>query len=206
MKSSRLRSSSRTIFAGSAALLCLFVTWPSPACAQRLPSTVLPEHYTLTLAPDLKGATFSGIETIDVSLSEPTDHVTLNSAQIEFQSVTITSSGKQQTATVSSDTDKEQTTFTVPNQLSAGKAKIAIRYTGILNGQLRGFYLSKTAKRNYAVTQFESTDARRAFPSFDEPAFKATFDVSLIIDRGDTAISNGPILRTHPGLPRANTR
>ena len=199
MKSSRLRSSSRTIFAGSAALLCLFVASASPACAQRLPSTALPEHYTLTLAPDLKAATFSGIETIDVSLSEPTDHVTLNSAQIEFQSVTITSSGKQQTATVSSDTDKEQATFTVPHQLSAGKAEIAIRYTGILNGQLRGFYLSKTAKRNYAVTQFESTDARRAFPCFDEPAFKATFDVSLIIDRGDTAISNGPILSDTPG-------
>jgi len=58
---------------------------------------------------------------------------------------------------------------------------------------LRGFYLAKTRTRNYAVTQFESTDARRAFPSFDEPALKAKFDITLIIDRGDTAISNGYI-------------
>jgi aminopeptidase N len=199
MKSFTLPFSSRAIFAPAAALLGLFVATLSPACAQRLPSTVLPEHYTLSLAPDLKAATFSGIETIDVVLSEPTDHVTLNSAQIEFQSVTITSAGKQQTATVSSDSGKEQTTFTVPSPLGTGKAKIAIHYTGILNGQLRGFYLSKTAKRNYAVTQFESTDARRAFPSFDEPAFKATYDVSLIIDSGDTAISNGPIISDTPG-------
>jgi hypothetical protein len=48
-------------------------------------------------------------------------------------------------------------------------------HTGILNGKLRGFYLSKANGRNYAVTQFDSTDARRALPSYDEPAFKATF-------------------------------
>ena len=74
-----------------------------------------------------------------------------------------------------------------------------IEYTGILNNELRGFYLSKTAKRNYAVTQFEATDARRAFPSFDEPAFKATFDITLVIDKDDTAISNTNIVSDTPG-------
>ena len=179
-------------------MLCLF-TAAGFAGAQRLPKTVLPEHYTLTLTPDLKAATFSGVETVDVTLSQAQSSITLNSAEITFESVTITADGKQQTATVSSDKDKEQTTFTVPNELPAGKATIAIAYTGILNGQLRGFYLSKTAKRNYAVTQFESTDARRAYPSFDEPAFKATYDVTLIVDAGDTAISNGPIISDTPG-------
>ena len=95
--------------------------------------------------------------------------------------------------------DKEQATFTFPEKLPAGKATLSIAYTGILNDELRGFYLSKTARRNYAVTQFESTDARRAFPCFDEPAFKATYDVSLVIDSGDTAISNGPIASDTPG-------
>ena len=56
--------------------------------------------------------------------------------------------------------------------------KLKIAYTGILNNELRGFYLSKAERRRYAVTQFEPTDARRAFPSFDEPAYKATFEVS----------------------------
>ena len=83
--------------------------------------------------------------------------------------------------------------------MPAGKATLSISYTGILNNELRGFYLSKTALRRYAVTQFEPTDARRAFPSFDEPAFKATYDVSLVADTADTAISNGPIVSDTPG-------
>ncbi len=184
-----------TIFAAAAAFTLLI----SHARAERLPKTVVPDHYTLNLTPDLKAATFSATETIDVTLAEPAGHITLNSAEIEFQSVTITAGGRQQTATVTSDKEKEQTTFTVPSQIPAGKATIAIVYTGILNDKLRGFYLSKTAKRNYAVTQFESTDARRAFPSFDEPAFKATYDISLVIDSGDTGISNGPIVSDTPG-------
>jgi aminopeptidase N/puromycin-sensitive aminopeptidase len=188
----------RAIFALAAAVLCLFSAAPN-ASAERLSTTVRPEHYALTLTPDLKAATFSGVETIDVTLAEPSATITLDSAEIAYQSVTVKAGGKEQTGTVALDADKEQATFTFPSAVPAGKATLSIAYTGILNGQLRGFYLSKTAKRNYAVTQFESTDARRAFPSFDEPAFKATFDVSLVIDAGDTGISNGPIISDTPG-------
>ena len=163
------------------------------ANAQHLPQTVRPEHYTLALTPDLKAATFSGVESIDVTLAQPTDRITLNAIEIAFQSVSATANGKQQTAAVSLDKDKQQATFTFHEKLPAGKAPLSIAYTGILNNELRGFYLSKTERRNYAVTQFESTDARRAFPSFDEPAFKATYDVSLVVDSADTAISNTPI-------------
>ncbi len=158
--------------------------------AQRLPQTVQPEHYSLALTPDLKAATFTGDETIDVTLTEPSKTITLNAAEITFKSVTATAAGETEAAAVSLDADKQQATFTFPQVLPAGKAHLTIAYSGILNNELRGFYLSKTAKRNYAVTQFESTDARRAFPSFDEPAFKATFNVALTVDKGDTVISN----------------
>ncbi len=76
-----------------------------------------------------------------------------------------------------------------------------VAFTGVLNDKLRGFYLSKTKARNYAVTQFESTDARRAFPCFDEPALKATFDVSLTVDAGDMAISNTNMISDAPAGP-----
>jgi aminopeptidase N len=181
------------------ATAALLISLAPAAHAQRLPKTVIPSHYGLTLAPDLKTATFTGIETIDVDLKEPSKTITLNSAEIEFKSVTVKAAGKEQTATVSTDNEKEQTTFTFPETIPAGPATLTVNYTGILNDKLRGFYLSKTDKRNYAVTQFESTDARRAFPSFDEPAFKATFDITLVIDKADTAISNAPIVSDTPG-------
>jgi aminopeptidase N len=179
------------------AALCLLLS--SPAVAQRLPTNVTPTHYTLTLTPDLRTATFTGVEKIDVNLKEPANSITLNAAELKFQSVILFPDGRRQTGSVSLDPQKEQATFTFPNTIPAGSATLEIHYTGILNNELRGFYLSKTAKRNYAVTQFEPTDARRAFPCFDEPAFKARFDISLIVDSGDTAISNGQIVSDTPG-------
>jgi aminopeptidase N len=185
------------IFAAALGLCCLA---SSPAAlAQRLPTTVTPTHYKLSLTPDLKAATFAGVEQIDVNIKQPTNAITLNSAEIAFKSVTIDQGGTKQTATVSLDADKQQATFTFPNALAAGPAILYINYTGILNNELRGFYLSKTARRNYAVTQFEATDARRTFPSFDEPAFKAAFDISLTVDAGDTVISNTAIDTDTPG-------
>jgi len=169
------------------------------AHGQRLPETVRPEHYAIALAPDLKSATYTGKESIDVLLREPSATITLNAIEITFKSVKVTAGGKEQTATAALDSDKQQATLTVADKLPAGKATIAIEFTGMLNNELRGFYLSKTARRNYAVTQFEALDARRAFPCFDEPALKATFDVTLVVDSGDTAISNSPINSDTPG-------
>jgi aminopeptidase N/puromycin-sensitive aminopeptidase len=185
----------------TASLLCLIAAAANPANAQRLPQTVRPDHYSLAITPDLKAATFTGIETIDITLTEPTDRITLNAAEITFQNVIgfEGSYARVPPAKVAVDKDKQQATFTFPYTLTPGKATLYIQYSGILNNELRGFYLSKTEHRNYAVTQFEPTDARRAFPCFDEPAFKATYDVSLTIDSADTAISNTPIESDTPG-------
>ena len=166
--------------------------------AQRLPGGVQPEHYVLRLTPDLKTASFTGDEAIDVTLSQPSSSITLNAAEIDFKTVTATVAGKESPAQVALDKDKQQATFTFASPLPAGPVTLKIAYSGILNGQLRGFYLSKTERRNYAVTQFEPTDARRAFPSFDEPAMKATFDITLTVDKGDTAISNTNIVSDVP--------
>jgi aminopeptidase N len=171
----------------------------SPAGAQRLPGNVVPEHYTLWFAPDLEKETFRGRESIDVVLTERSPMITLHAAEITFSEVKITSGGRTQTARVTLDANRDMATFTVPEPIAEGRATIQIEYTGILNDKLRGFYVSKANGRKYAVTQMEATDARRAFPSFDEPAFKATFDISMTIDAGDTAISNGKQLSDTPG-------
>src|ERR1017187_5975072 len=222
--------------------------------AQRLSGGVRPEHYSLTITPDLAKATFAGQETIDVVLDKPATSITLNAAEIEFGAVKAESreqgtgnshpseprplaggpdreqratvgtkadssaplrndkqrlSGAQndaftgsvggQTATVTLDAAKEQATLTFARALPAGEVTLEIAFTGILNDKLRGFYLSRSKTRSYGGTQFEATDARRAFPCFDEPGLKATFEVSLIIDTGDTAISNTKMVRDSPG-------
>ncbi len=180
--------------------VCLALAFvPMLATAQRLPSGIIPQHYVLTFTPDLAKATFAGETTIDVQVQKATSAVTLNAAELEFQEATVTQGSQTQTAQTSLVPEKEQATFSVPQELQPGVASIHLKFTGILNDKLRGFYLARTKERNYATTQFESTDARRAFPSFDEPAFKATFDITLIVDKGDTAISNGSISSDMPG-------
>lgn len=176
-----------------------------PCFAQRLPGGVTPSHYELTVAPNLAAATFTGTETITVRVQKPTTAIVLNAAEITFDKVTITAAGRTQEAQVVEDAAKEQVTFTVATPIPAGTAAIDIAYRGILNDQLRGLYLSKANNRRYAVTQLEATDARRMFPSFDEPAFKATFSLSAIVDEGDHAISNGAVISDQPG-PSAGKR
>jgi aminopeptidase N len=177
----------------SAALTAILLT-ALPASAQRLPTIVTPDHYDLAFVVDLARERFEGTETIRVQVADATPRVVLNALDIEFREVTIGAGATAQKAVVTTDEKSQTATLTVPTPLAKGSAEIHIRYSGILNGQLRGFYISKTKNRKYAVTQFESTDARRAFPCFDEPAFKATFAVTLTIDRGDIAISNGKLL------------
>jgi aminopeptidase N len=180
-------------------LIVAFHAAAAPASAQRLPATVTPEHYTLWFAPDLEEESFRGKETIDVRVSQPTREITLHATEITFSDVTVTAGGRTQKARVTLNAGNETATFTVPDTIPAGTAKIDITYKGILNDKLRGFYISKANGRSYAVTQMEATDARRAFPSFDEPMHKATYDVTLMIDNGDTAISNGPQVSDTPG-------
>jgi aminopeptidase N/puromycin-sensitive aminopeptidase len=176
------------------ATLLAALTLPALAIAQRLPANAKPTHYTLAFTPDIAAATFAGTETIDITLAEPSKTITLNAIELQIQSVTANGTP----GTVSYDPTKEQATFTFPKTLPAGHVILADAFTGILNDKLRGFYLSKTAARNYAVTQFESTDARRAFPSFDEPALKATFTIALTVDSRDTVISNTNIVSDTP--------
>jgi len=175
------------------------LAFATPVLAQRLPGNVVPNHYDLALEPSLATATFAGAERISVRLERPAKAITLNAAEITFDSVAVVAGGTTQSAQVSLDPGREQATFTVPREIPAGEAQIQLKYKGILNDQLRGLYLSQANNRRYAVSQLEATDARRMFPSFDEPAMKATFTLAATIDQNDHAISNGAVVSDQPG-------
>ncbi|MGH7930389.1 MAG: M1 family metallopeptidase, partial [Candidatus Binatia bacterium] len=170
----------------------------------RLPTEVTPERYQIRLTPDLTTWTFAGEETVSVHVHEPLDKIVVNAAELEFGSVTVTgANGKALTADVVLDAENEQATFTLPETLAAGSYDVQMKFSGILNDKLHGFYRStyKDAQGNdkqLASTQFESTDARRAFPCWDEPAFKAVFQVTLVVDQALTAISNARVMREIP--------
>ena len=178
----------------------VFLSFIAPAIAQRLPGTVVPESYRLRFTPDLPKETFAGEETIHLRVLKPTSQIVMNAAEIDFQQVTITSGESKQEAKVTLDKDKEQATFSVEKTLPAGPASIQVKYIGKLDHELRGFYIGKQDNgERYAATQFEATDARRAFPCFDEPADKATFKVTIVADKGLSVISNTRALSDLPG-------
>jgi puromycin-sensitive aminopeptidase len=164
----------------------------------RLPRTVVPSHYDLTLTPDLVDATFSGRVVVDVEMMEPVSEIVLNTAELILGAVALVDdAGQRLGASVSTDEEAERSTLTLDGVAEPGAWKLDIAFDGILNDDLRGFYRSEYTdsagnKKTIATTQFEATEARRAFPCWDEPDFKATFGVTLVIDDGLTAVSNGP--------------
>ncbi len=163
----------------------------------RLPRAVVPRRYELRLAPDLEAATFEGQVAIDVDVVTRTDAVELHAIDLEVSAATVTdASGERRSAAVDIDPGRERIVVRLPGALAEGEARLELAFTGELNDQLRGFYRSTTqgddgTERTIATTQFESTNARRAFPCFDEPDRKATFSVELVIAEGLTAISCG---------------
>jgi aminopeptidase N len=136
------------------------------AAAQRLPQVAAPENYKIVFTPNLEMAKFEGNETISVRILKPTAEITLNAADLDFHDVSITSGGSTQKAAVTLEKEKEMVVLAVQKPLPAGAAIIRISYAGILNDEMRGLYLGKDDHgRKYAASQFEATDARRAFPS-----------------------------------------
>ena len=188
------------------AVLTLLVLACAAAVAQRLPELARPENYKLKFTPNLDAASFEGDETIAIRILKPTSKIVLNAVDIDFHEVTILSGGAQQKARVTPEKENEMVELSVERPLSEGPATVHITYSGILNSEMRGLYLGKDDQgRKYASTQFESTDARRAFPSFDEPDYKATFDITAVADKDEVAISNQKVISDLPGPGNKHT-
>ena len=162
----------------------------------RLPRTVVPRRYELTLSPDLAAATFSGEAAIEVDVADPARHVVVNAVDLEIdQAWLVDAYGTSHSASVTLDPANERVAFALDGTAQPGPAVLHVRFRGVLNDQLRGFYRStfKDEAGNdkvIAVTQFESTSARRAFPCWDEPDLKAIFSITLVVDGELTALAN----------------
>ncbi len=186
--------------------------------AYRLPQTAAPERYEIRLEIDLAAGTFSGAETVEVVLREPVREIVLNAAELAIQEVAIAGDeGKRLPGSVVMEEATERARLGFPEALRPGPWKLSLRFTGSLNDKLRGFYRSTfmvpsgptsgagesgpsavPERKVLAVTQFEATEARRAFPCWDEPAFKAVFQITLVVDNGLSAVSNTRVAEERP--------
>lgn len=179
-----------------------------------MPEYIKPERYQLTIKPDLAGFVFEGEETITLTLGESTREITLHAKELEIESVSFKPSprpsprgGGGKTVlpkNIKYDEKAETATFSFNKNLSKGKGELGLKFKGILNDKMRGFYRSKYNHRGkekfMATTQFEATDARMAFPCFDEPSSKAVFDITLMVPNGLIAISNTLPIQNNPSL------
>ncbi|KAG8687839.1 Aminopeptidase 2 mitochondrial, partial [Ceratobasidium sp. 395] len=181
-----------------------------PAEEYRLPTNVRPSHYDLTIQTDLEALTFKGFVIVDLDILEETKTITFNSSDLVLheEGLTVTSDAlkTEQTQTVklaNVDQKSERASVQLATPLPKGsKAKLRMGYEGKLTGSMLGYYYSSAAHegkpRNYTLTQFEPTAARRAYPCWDEPALKATYSITLISREDTVSLSNMPAISEKP--------
>jgi len=167
----------------------------APRAAFRLPAEVRPLHYQIHIEPNLSAGTFSGSANIEISLERPADSIYLHAVDLTLRGATVRAGREQFDVVVVARPKDEVVEIRLPRRLAAGKARLLFDFDGVLQKSLRGFYAASSAGRRYAFTQLEATDARRFFPCFDEPSFKARFTFSVTTDAAHTVISNSPVAR-----------
>ena len=166
-----------------------------PAPALRLPDGVRPTRYAAELTVDPRAPRFSGRVTIDLDVARPTRVIWINATDLAIASATITSGVSTESAEVAA-ADDDFTRVTAPHTLPAGPARLTLVYQGALDAtRSRGLYREKEKDEWYVYSFFEPIDARRAFPSFDEPDFKVPWAITLHVPKGNVALTNSPALR-----------
>ena len=156
----------------------------------RLPTTVVPERYDLRLTVEPDQGRFSGSVAIHSRILEPVRSIALHALELEILEATVESRGIHYRAAVSADAGSETIILTLNQEIPAGPAVVDLAFSGRVNRQMKGLYEANVGTERYVFTQFEATDARRAFPCFDEPAMKASFRITVVIPDHLMALSN----------------
>ncbi|XP_042203152.1 puromycin-sensitive aminopeptidase-like [Homarus americanus] len=178
---------------------------PEPKPFERLPENVKPTHYKITLQPNLVKCVFHGSQEVDIEVKEATKQIKFNTLDLTLRDIKVKLSSGEDLVPASTEisTTNEMVTLTFEETLPIGSAKLSVAFDGELNDKMKGMYRSRYTsasgeERYSAVTQFEATDARRCFPCWDEPALKATFDITLVVPCDRVPLSNMPEISRTP--------
>ncbi|AGY58609.1 M1 family metallopeptidase [Gloeobacter kilaueensis] len=165
----------------------------------QLPKEVVPQSYAIAITPDPKSLTFRGSETITVKVRKATRTITLNALNLQITNVRL---DDQTDGTISIDPDRQTASFDFPQDIPAGIHKLALDFAGRANLQAEGLYYVRYQTNEGGKvmfgTQMEPTDARRMFPLWDEPVFRASFQLSVTLPQSMSAVSNMPVEREEP--------
>jgi aminopeptidase N len=161
----------------------------------KLPKQVRPTDYAIWIKPDVKKLTFAGHETVRLKVEQATSQLILNAADLTVNDAQVDGKTIPKRA-IKFDAKNELLTITVPGELTPGEHTLALKFTGTINQFGRGLFYGKYqeqgtgSKKVFLGTQFEATDARRLFPCWDEPVFRARFQLTTVVPQNWMAVSN----------------
>src|SRR2546430_6320210 len=164
----------------------------------KLPKEVVPTDYSIRIVPKIDQFTFTGTETVKLNVRSPVHQLVLNTLELKIEAASV--DGKDLPASaIKTDKEKELLTLTLPLKLAQGDHTLALRFSGKINQQGQGLFYMRYQEQGSGApkvmlgTQFEATDARRFFPGWDEPFFRARFQLSAVVPENCLAVTNGPM-------------
>ncbi len=182
---------------------------PEAGVRRLLPAAVTPDHYRIDVVPDAASLSFRGTVAIDVTVHRATNEIVLNCADIVIDRASLT--GFARAPAIRYDADRQTAAFALPRRLEPGRRTLRLDYHGRIYRQASGLfaldYATPQGMARALFTQFELSDARRFVPSWDEPARKATFELTATVPAGQMAVSNMPVQSTQTlagGLQRVH--
>lgn len=183
--------------AAAGGVACAESPYSFAAVPGRLPKDVAPTRYAIDLKPDLATRVLSGSELVDIRVIAPTSRLILNAVDLSLQSASLEGEPGQ-VATIAPQPKAQTVTLAFPHPLAAGPHKLRIAFRGRINGFGRGLfavdYPTAHGRKRMIATELEPADARRIFPCWDEPAFKASIAPSVTVPQNFLAVSNMPIV------------
>jgi aminopeptidase N len=164
----------------------------------KLTKEVRPREYAIRIEPNLGTLTFSGSETVRLEVDKPVTKLVLNALEMEIASAAVDGKSLPKKA-IGLNAGEQTLTLNLPNELPAGEHELTLKFSGKINPQGQGLFYARyheqgtNEKKIMLGTQFEATDARRMFPCWDEPIFRARFQLTAVVPKNFTAVSNMPI-------------
>jgi aminopeptidase N len=164
----------------------------------KLPKEVVPIDYSIRIVPNIDKLTFTGTETVKLNVGSPVHQLVLNALELEIIEASVDSNTLPKLA-IKVDKEKELLILALPSELAPGNHTLALSFSGKINQQGQGLFYMHYQERESGTkkimlgTQFEATDARRFFPCWDEPVFRACFQLTAVVPANWLAVSNMPV-------------